>query len=478
MLSVRSSRAAALSAAAFFATHALAVAGPVISEIMYRPGTGWPEPEGQEYIEIYNPDAGAVDLSGWALTSGVSYTFPAGTTLAAGGYLVVGSSPAAVQGAFGVTGVLGPWVGSLSNNTEKVELSQPGVTAGTFVSVDAVTYASEGDWAVRYREGTWGGWDWRSPGNNPTDATVGGRSLEVRNVALSNDNGQNWAVCSAGSRGTPGGANSVQTPDIAPVIKAVKHSPAVPTSTQSVTISCELNDETPVAGLSATLFYRNATTASPPAFSSVAMIGDGRGQWSAVLPPMSDQSIREFYIQATDGTLTRTFPAATTEGQTANCQYQVDNAVPSLSDATYRLTLTKAENDAFNNASSGSDQVFNQTLIVQRGAQADIRYSGGMRTRGNSSRSYQFRPLRIGISNDDPLDGVTSFNLHPRAPHLQHLGMRLMQAAGVAASDTIPVELRRNGVEYTTSSGRSCATSSDGAASGSVTTNVSPGAVL
>lgn len=36
----------------------------------------------------------------------------------------------------------------------------------------------------------------------------------------------------------------------------------------------------------------------------------------------------------------------------------------------------------------------------------------------------------------------------------------------------------RSSSSYTTSSGRSCATSSEGAASGSVTTNVSPGAVL
>ena len=47
-----------------------------------------------EYLEIHNPDAATADLSGWALRSGVNYTFPAGTNIAAGGYLVVAANPA------------------------------------------------------------------------------------------------------------------------------------------------------------------------------------------------------------------------------------------------------------------------------------------------------------------------------------------------------------------------------------------------
>jgi hypothetical protein len=69
-----------------------ASAAPLINEIMYRPGTGYPENTALEFIEIHNPDAATVDLSGWAITKGVDYTFPAGTTLAAGGYLVVVAS--------------------------------------------------------------------------------------------------------------------------------------------------------------------------------------------------------------------------------------------------------------------------------------------------------------------------------------------------------------------------------------------------
>ena len=68
-------------------------------------------------------------------------------------------------------------------------------------------------------------------------------------------------------------------------------------------------------------------------------------------------------------------------------------------DSYYRLILTGAENAAFNGVATSSDRQFNQTLVVARGADTTIRYRCGMRIRGNSSRTYQFRPLRIVIPN-------------------------------------------------------------------------------
>ena len=46
----------------------------VVNEIMYRPGAGYPENTGLEFIEFHNPTATPVDLSGWAITSGVNGT--------------------------------------------------------------------------------------------------------------------------------------------------------------------------------------------------------------------------------------------------------------------------------------------------------------------------------------------------------------------------------------------------------------------
>ena len=88
-----------------------AFAAPVINEIMYRPGSTYPENTALEFIEIHNPDATAVDLSGWAITTGADYTIPSGTTLAADGYLVIAANPTTLKAASATAAsatVLGP----------------------------------------------------------------------------------------------------------------------------------------------------------------------------------------------------------------------------------------------------------------------------------------------------------------------------------------------------------------------------------
>lgn len=414
----------------------------VINEILFRPGTTYPENTTREFIELYNRGDFAINLGGYALTAGVQFVIPPNTIIAPNGYLVIAANVASFQAANPtVANVVGGWTGSLSGSAEKVTLSDP---YGS--DRDSVTYASEGDWAQRVRETTYQGWEW-----SPL-TSGGGRSIELRNPNISNDNGQNWQPSQVAG-GTPGQVNAAFSTNIPPIIKGVNHAPAVPKSTDVVLISCSLNDDSPVDQLSATLYWRNATTTSPGAFAAVPMSSDLKGGWFAPLPAMANLTIVEFYISATDGVNTRTWPAPTAEGQNANCQYQVDNEVPSTTQEMYRLILTATDNAAWAATSSSSDREFNQTLVVTRGAESTIRYRCGMRTRGNSSRTYQFRPLRINIPCDDDLDGVTSFNCNPRSSFLQFFGNRLFQAAGLRAPHSIPMELRRNGVEYTTSSG-------------------------
>lgn len=419
-----------------------AAAAPVINEIMYRPGTGYPENTALEFIEIHNPGTTAVDMSGWAITKGADFTFPAGTTIAAGGFLVVAPDVAAFQAAHpGVTAVAGPWTtgAMLADSGETIALARPGAVAGTFETVDSVAYADEGDWAVRTRD-TLGGWSW------VTGANGAGKSLERRNPLLDGDNGQNWGDSTAAG-GSPGAANSLLTTNLAPLVSKVNHSPAVPKSTEAVTISCELADE--AGAPAATLWWRSATTTTPGTFQAVPMTAGAGGYFSASLPAMADKTIVEFYISATDGTLSRTWPAPTSEGQNANCQYQVDNEVIAGTAPTYRLILTAAENAAFNSVNSQSNRMFNLTFVATRGDDPTIRYRASMRIRGWSSRNYTIRPLRISLPTDDRWDGITDFALNPKYPWVQFLGMRALQAAGVAGGDATPVEVRRNGVEYT-----------------------------
>ena len=80
----------------------------VISEIMFHPdwlvGSLYNNEE-FEYIEITNITSGTVDLYdnidgqdvGWRFTDGVDYTFPVGTTIPAGGRLIIARNSAAVR---------------------------------------------------------------------------------------------------------------------------------------------------------------------------------------------------------------------------------------------------------------------------------------------------------------------------------------------------------------------------------------------
>src|SRR5207248_6147116 len=65
-------------------------AGVVINEILYHAPDDLDE---LQFVELHNPGDKAVDLAGWKLARAVRYEFPAGTSLAPGGYLVVCKDP-------------------------------------------------------------------------------------------------------------------------------------------------------------------------------------------------------------------------------------------------------------------------------------------------------------------------------------------------------------------------------------------------
>ncbi len=69
---------------------------PVINEFHFKPED---KTSLEEFVEIHNTSADtAIDLSGWKLDDAVSFTFPGGTTLAPGGYLVVAQQPSVIPG--------------------------------------------------------------------------------------------------------------------------------------------------------------------------------------------------------------------------------------------------------------------------------------------------------------------------------------------------------------------------------------------
>ncbi|MBN1669385.1 MAG: lamin tail domain-containing protein [Kiritimatiellae bacterium] len=175
--------------------------GPVvINEIMYHPPAL--SDATCEFVELLNISGSPVDLfdSGtpanrWRLDAAVAYTFPAGTTLAAGEYvLVVSTNEAAFRARYpGVPGdvrVFGPYEGRLGNAGESVKLWRPDTPdpAGVpWILVDRVQYDDNSPW--------------------PENADGGGPSLERQDQAGYGNDPANWAA-SATAGGTPGLPNS------------------------------------------------------------------------------------------------------------------------------------------------------------------------------------------------------------------------------------------------------------------------------
>jgi len=153
----------------------------VINEIMYHPSS---ENVAEEYIEVHNKGTNTVSLDGWRFSKGVTFTFSNNVTLAPDKYLIIMADQKTFQAKYpNVTNVVGDWLGVLSNQGEEIELEDASGQA-----VDSVTYADEGDWALRERGlpvNGHRGWEWLAEHDGLN------KSLELVNPRLSNNSGQN-----------------------------------------------------------------------------------------------------------------------------------------------------------------------------------------------------------------------------------------------------------------------------------------------
>ncbi len=139
------------------------------NEIHYNP-VG-PSEDG-EWIELFNQMGINTDVSGWRI-DGVGYTFPLGTVIPPGGYLVVARTPG--------PGQLGPFPGHLENGGERLRLINQGDRL-----MDELTYGDDGRW--------------------PEAADGSGVTLAKRRPYSANKPPENWTAA-AQVGGTPGAPN-------------------------------------------------------------------------------------------------------------------------------------------------------------------------------------------------------------------------------------------------------------------------------
>ncbi len=156
--------------------------GLVINEIMYHPDdTCSINPDEMDYLEIFNAGSTTVNLTDTEFACGVDYTFPIGTTIAPGDYMILAENIDTFNFHYGFMPD-GQFKGGLSNDGEEIVWQDfRGIT------IDAVTYNDVNPW------------DEEPDGNGP--------SLELLDPTLDNADPINWfrsdALC-----GTPGAANS------------------------------------------------------------------------------------------------------------------------------------------------------------------------------------------------------------------------------------------------------------------------------
>jgi hypothetical protein len=112
----------------------------VFNEVSYHPAT---DESANEWIELHNQMSIDIDLSGWHIEDGVNFTFVEGTIIPGHGYLVVASNPSALQALAGITGVYGPFTGSLNNGGEKLELRDRNERL-----MDRVEYGDSSKWPL------------------------------------------------------------------------------------------------------------------------------------------------------------------------------------------------------------------------------------------------------------------------------------------------------------------------------------------
>jgi hypothetical protein len=108
--------------------------------VEYNPASG---NQDEEYIQLTNPNATAVDISGWKLQGGVEHTFRKGTVIPANGSLYVSpkvevfraraTGPSGGQGLF----VQGNYDGHISNLGELIELVAPDTTIVSSITTPA-----------------------------------------------------------------------------------------------------------------------------------------------------------------------------------------------------------------------------------------------------------------------------------------------------------------------------------------------------
>jgi hypothetical protein len=256
-------------------------AGVVINEILYHAPNHL---ERLQFIELHNSGDQAVDVGGWKLTGGAKYQFPAKTTIAADGYLVVCKDTGEFRKHYGLDAA-GQFEGSLKHSREQLALID---AAGK--TVDSVRYRNRAPW--------------------PVAAAGCGSSLERICPTAAGNDPNNWAASPLPAQGgkpggTPGKKNASFTPRLPPMVANVTFTPTHAAPDQDVKVEADARSS---AGLDKVeLLYRVAGPGYEKEEKSVAMTRSRGDRWTAAIPAQKAGQIVRFRVKASDAKGTARF---------------------------------------------------------------------------------------------------------------------------------------------------------------------------
>lgn len=289
-----------------------ATGGVVINEIMYHPVEEVAfNPDGtsaldltedvHEYVELHNSGSGAVSLSGWKLTGGISYRFPTNALILPGGFVVVAKDKvrlarvAAYQ--LDEASLFGPYDAVLSNKGETLKLRD-----GNDQVVDSVSYSSSFPWAIS-ADALGADEEWT--GLNPRNYQYRGRSLERVSAAAPGNDPANWLASPLPGEPSPGKPNGVVRGMPLPVVVSinlyqVSDEQTLIRNNQTVRIDATFSATNDLGKVQIDYFVDNVNVTNETV-NVVPMTPAGaveNGKFTAVLPGWPDRSVVRYRITA------------------------------------------------------------------------------------------------------------------------------------------------------------------------------------
>lgn len=405
----------ALIALAVVASAALRLAGDVvINELMYHPPD---ERDDLQYVELFNRGSNVVDLSGWAFRQGFKFTFPPGTTLPPGGFVVVCRNQAAFARHYG-SGVhaVGDAAGRLKHGGERLELAD-----ARGVVVEAFTYDDREPW--------------------PRAPDGGSASLERICPHAPAEAPDNWAPSRLPemrqAAGTPGRQNDAFCPRPLPAFTEPVFAP--PPAGHPAPIQVSLHGAEDVASVS--LLYTVIGERADASETELAMqrdTGDGhRAVYRATLPAQPPDRLVRFRFKARTARGLIRFHPHENELRPTFSYYVVGATNTAKIPFVHLLQLGPPERPGSSLHWRPPRRLSDAAGVPARGTAACVYLPPG----GGLAQTFDHIRLtpreggwKVRLPKDRLLDGMSTINVifeRPRFALAEHLAYELYRKAGV-----------------------------------------------